>query len=117
MSITLLCENPGESLLFYWIQVREVRAGTFLFFFFDQRIHLRFKGRGNKHSTSSDTGTYIFPSHSRAAPCPCGLSGCPGVFLSIPAGLVMLMFSSVTQLCPTLFDPMDCSMPGLLVHH
>ena len=26
-------------------------------------------------------------------------------------------FSSVTQLCPTVCDPMDCSMPGLPVHH
>ena len=26
-------------------------------------------------------------------------------------------FSSVTQLCPTLCDPKDCSMPGLPVHH
>ena len=26
-------------------------------------------------------------------------------------------FSSVTQLCPTLCDPMNCSQPGLLVHH
>ena len=26
-------------------------------------------------------------------------------------------FSSVTQSCPTLCDPMDCSMPGLPVHH
>ena len=26
-------------------------------------------------------------------------------------------FSSVTQLCPTLCDPMDHSMPGLPVHH
>ena len=25
--------------------------------------------------------------------------------------------SSVAQLCPTLCDPMDCSMPGLLVHY
>ena len=24
---------------------------------------------------------------------------------------------SVTQLCPTLCDPMDCSTPGLSVHH
>ena len=28
-----------------------------------------------------------------------------------------LQFSSVTQLCPTLWDPMDCSAPGLPVHH
>ena len=26
-------------------------------------------------------------------------------------------FSSVAQLCPTLCDTMECSMPGLLVHH
>ena len=26
-------------------------------------------------------------------------------------------FSSVAQLCPTLCYPMDCSMPGFLVHH
>ena len=28
-----------------------------------------------------------------------------------------LQFSSVTQSCPTLCDPMDCSTPGLPVHH
>ena len=26
-------------------------------------------------------------------------------------------FSSVAQLCPTLCDPMDCSLPGFPVHH
>ena len=28
-----------------------------------------------------------------------------------------IVLSSVTQSCPTLCDPMDCSMPGLSVHH
>ena len=28
-----------------------------------------------------------------------------------------VQFSSVTQLCPTLCDHMDCSTPGLPVHH
>ena len=28
-----------------------------------------------------------------------------------------VQFSSVTQPCPTLFDPMNCSTPGLPVHH
>ena len=28
-----------------------------------------------------------------------------------------VQFSSVTQSCPNLCDPMDCSMPGLPVHH
>ena len=27
------------------------------------------------------------------------------------------LFSSVAQLCPTLWDPMDCSTPGPPVHH
>ena len=29
----------------------------------------------------------------------------------------LVQFSSVTQSCLTLCDPMDCSMPGLPVHH
>ena len=28
-----------------------------------------------------------------------------------------ILFSSVAQSCPTLYDPMDCSTPGLPVHH
>ena len=28
-----------------------------------------------------------------------------------------VQFSSVAQLCPTLCNPMDCIMPGFLVHH
>ena len=35
-----------------------------------------------------------------------------------PAPILMLsQFSSVAQSCPTLCDPMNCSMPGLPVHH
>ena len=30
---------------------------------------------------------------------------------------VFVQFSSVTQLCPTFCDPMDCSMPGFPVHN
>ena len=31
--------------------------------------------------------------------------------------IALTQFSSVTQLCPTLCDPMNRSMPGLPVHH
>ena len=31
--------------------------------------------------------------------------------------LPSVLFSSVAQSCPTLCDPMDCSTPGLPVHH
>ena len=30
---------------------------------------------------------------------------------------LVYQFSSVAQSCPTLCNPTDCSMPGLLVHH
>ena len=30
---------------------------------------------------------------------------------------ILVQFSSVAQLCPTLCDPMNCSTPGLPVHH
>ena len=30
---------------------------------------------------------------------------------------ILLQFNSVAQLCPTLCDPMNCSTPGLPVHH
>ena len=31
--------------------------------------------------------------------------------------LASVQFSSIAQLCPTLCDPMNCSTPGLPVHH
>ena len=31
--------------------------------------------------------------------------------------MVQFQFSSVVQSCPTLCDLMNCSMPGLPVHH
>ena len=55
------------------------------------------------------------PSHYSSVDCnnplfPCPLSGSFVVPPSKP-------FSSVTQLCPILCDPMDCSKPGFPVHH
>ena len=54
----------------------------------------------------------------------------PGIELTFPAladrffstkpprePLTLIQFSSVTQSCPALCDPMDYSMPGLPVHH
>ena len=38
------------------------------------------------------------------------------IFLFLHVYEVNNQFSSVTQSCPTLCDPMDCSMPGLPVH-
>ena len=42
----------------------------------------------------------------------------PSLEQKTPSGYVPpVQFSSVTQLCPTLCDLMDCSMPGLPIHH
>ena len=35
----------------------------------------------------------------------------------MPDLLNSVKFSSVTQSCPTLWDPMDCSMPSFPIHH
>ena len=45
----------------------------------------------------------------------CRRRGLVGVIMSLPFGSVQ--FNSVAQLCPTLYIPMDCSTPGLPVHH
>ena len=45
---------------------------------------------------------------------------CPlpsSIFCSRPGNSYHYQFSSVAQLCPTLCDPNDCSMPGFPVHH
>ena len=44
------------------------------------------------------------------------ITGTHWPILSLPI-LMGIQFSSVTQSCPTLCDPMNRSMPGLLVHH
>ena len=44
----------------------------------------------------------------------------PNQLWALPISLFFfssIQFSSVAQSCPTLCDPMNCSMPGLPVHH
>ena len=38
-------------------------------------------------------------------------------FLCISTDISSVQFSSVTQVCPTLYNPMNRSTPGILVHH
>ena len=38
-------------------------------------------------------------------------------FVTMWMNVEVIQFSSVAQSCPTLCDLMDCSMPGLPVHH
>ena len=40
-----------------------------------------------------------------------------GESVETSCGQRVVQLSSVAQLCPTLCDPMDCSMPGLPIHH
>ena len=47
----------------------------------------------------------------------CGASALRPQPQAMPSLFVLGQFSSVTQSCPTLSNPMDCSMPGLPVHH
>ena len=42
---------------------------------------------------------------------------CLNITFSIKSSSFLVQFSSVAQSCPTLCDPMNCSTPGLPVHH
>ena len=53
---------------------------------------------GKKHDKHTYLNIWCFHFGPWRAPCP-------------------FQFSSVTQSCPTLCDPMNCSTPGLPVHH
>ena len=64
------------------------------------------------HSVVSDSFPPHEPQHARP-PC---LSPTPGVHPN-PCPLSWYQFSTVAQSCPTLCDPMNCSTPGLPVHH
>ena len=44
------------------------------------------------------------------------LSGIP-LYVCICVFIYTYQFSLVAQLCPTICEPMDCSMPGFSVHH
>ena len=57
-------------------------------------------------------------SDSKASACKVGDPGSsPGEGNGKPLQYSSVQFSSVAQSCPTLCDPMNCSMPGLPVHH
>ena len=44
------------------------------------------------------------------------INGSPDIYPTF-LYLFSIQFSSASQSCPTLCDPMDCSTPGLPVHH
>ena len=52
----------------------------------------------------------------RSTPCPTSHVSPALQADSLPAEL-SVQFGSAAQSCPTLWDPMNCSMPGLPVHH
>ena len=64
-------------------------------------------------------GDAIQPSHplSSASPLAFNLSQHQSFLMSWLLELLSVQFSSVTQSCPPLCDPMNHSMPGFAVHH
>ena len=64
-------------------------------------------------TTPENTYTIASPQHDGGASTECRLS----MINLFSFSALFLQFSSVAQSCPTLCDPMECSTPGLPVHH
>ena len=60
----------------------------------------------------------LLPEHLRPHLWVFSVPASPQCILTVPDfPSLSVLFSLVAQSCPTLCDPMDCSMPGLPVHH
>ena len=72
-------------------------------------------------STELKVILHIIISQSSASatsgPVPCHVSPCSNQLFALQLERASVRFSSVAQSCLTLCYSMDCSMPGLLVHH
>ena len=70
----------------------------------------------NKQGDNIQPWRTPFPIWSQSVvPCP-GLTILPDLHIGFSRGR-SVQFSSVTQSCSTVCDPMNCSMPGLPFHH
>ena len=89
-----LCQSPHQCRYSFWEFIWVQCWAHWLISHLFSQIHLYlFSSRFRAiYLTLSSTHVYVFP-------------------------LILYQFSSVVQSCPTLCDPMDCSMPGFLVHH
>ena len=71
------------------------------------------------HSDSRPSSDAIQPSHPLSSPSPpvFNPSKHQGIFQGVSSSqFSSVQFSTVAQSCPTLCDPMDCSLPGSSVH-
>ena len=80
------------------------------------------RDRGSRHGCSGASSSgYPSPFHlhpARRSLSPTGsLLGKGNIKMKYPWVSPEPWFSSVSQPCPTLCDPMDCSTPGLPIHH
>ena len=75
-----------------------------------QRSLAGYRPRGYKSQTRLSDRNHRYPQEGRSETLP------PGS-LHRPLSPIHQKLSSVTQLSPTLLHPMDCSAPGLPVHH
>ena len=81
--------------------------------------HQRFSGfLITNHAPSSSDFSFFDGSDGKESGCSVGDQGSiPGSRWFPGGGYASVQFSSVAESCLTLYDPMDCSMPGLPVHH
>ena len=89
------------------ILVQSVRYGSCWYFNTESTFH---------EMTGKGACMVCANSFKESQPVPQGQSHPNAPFSSVQS-LNSVQFSSVTQSCPTLCNPMNCSTPGLPVHH
>ena len=98
-------KKGGSSYQRKRVAVRRLRTGT--------RKHPHFRAWGLRRADPGGREAREEPGAGDGQPSLEGFRG--GRLARHPISL--LQFSSVAQSCPTLCDPMNCSVPGLPVHH
>ena len=109
------CAELGECLLF-WFQPRTLKKWRTVLFYSKTVLgkQRKLESRGGKRNHHLQTTILkilvCFPQSSLF------ISSSSLIVIALYIYTFYISFSSVTQLCLTLWDPMDCSTPGLPVH-